>query len=118
MAGRPTKPIEGNLACYRGYLPNDADRIFRISSASAFASSAEAAPGRDAHVYSEDRSMRLLISLMVIIYIVGVDVMLSPTVRVTWNATPASSFTTSVADALPNAIAWPVRAFHSIIDRG
>jgi hypothetical protein len=62
--------------------------------------------------------MRLLIALVVIIYIVGVGVVLSPTVRATWNGAPASNFATSLADALPNAVAWPVTAFHSITDRG
>ncbi len=62
--------------------------------------------------------MRVLIALLVIIYIVGVGVALSPTIRAKWNGGSASDFATSVAQALPNAAAWPVRAFHSITDHG
>jgi hypothetical protein len=62
--------------------------------------------------------MRLVIALIVIIYIVGVGVVLSPTIQAKWNGASASDFATSVAQALPNALAWPVRAFHSIADRG
>jgi len=62
--------------------------------------------------------MRLLLALIVIIYVVGVGVVLSPTIQAKWGGASASNFTTSVAEALPNAAAWPVRAFHSIADRG
>jgi hypothetical protein len=44
--------------------------------------------------------MRALIALMVIVYIVGVGVVLSPTIQAKWNG------------------AWPVRAYHSIVERG
>jgi len=62
--------------------------------------------------------MRLLIALIVIIYIVGVGVVLSPTIQAKWSGAPASNFATSVAEAPPNAVAWPVRAFQSITNRG
>jgi hypothetical protein len=62
--------------------------------------------------------MRLVIALIVIIYIVGVGVVLSPTIQSKWSGAPASNFATSVAEALPDAVAWPVRAFHGITDRG
>jgi hypothetical protein len=60
--------------------------------------------------------MRVLIALIVIIYLVGVGVALSPTIRAKWSGASASDLTTSVVQALPNAAAWPARAFHSIID--
>ena len=60
--------------------------------------------------------MRLVIALIASIYIVGV--VLSPTIQAKWSAASASNLATSVAQALPNAVAWPVRAFHSMIDRG
>jgi hypothetical protein len=53
--------------------------------------------------------MRLVIALIVIVYVVGVGVVLSPTIQAKWSDAPASNFATSVADALPNAVAWPVR---------
>jgi hypothetical protein len=62
--------------------------------------------------------MRALIALMVIVYIVGVGVVLSPTIQAKWNGASASDFVTSVAQALPSAAAWPVRAYHSIVERG
>jgi hypothetical protein len=54
--------------------------------------------------------MRLLLALIIIIYLVGVGVVLSPTVRSTWNSEPASALAQSIAQELPNALAWPVRA--------
>jgi hypothetical protein len=62
--------------------------------------------------------MRALIALIVIVYLVGVGVALSPTIQAKWNGASASDFITSVAQALPNAAAWPVSAYHSIVDRG
>ena len=53
--------------------------------------------------------MRLLIALIVIIYLVGVGVILSPTVRSEWNSAPASVLAESIARELPDALAWPVR---------
>ena len=62
--------------------------------------------------------MRALISLIVIVYLVGVGVALSPTIQAKWNSASASDLAASVGQALPNAVAWPARAFHSIADRG
>ena len=58
--------------------------------------------------------MRLVLALIIIVYLVGVGVVLSPVVRSTWNAEPASELAQSVAQALPDALAWPVRAAHSV----
>jgi hypothetical protein len=54
--------------------------------------------------------MRLLLALILIIYLVGVGVVLSPIIRSTWNSEPASALADSIAQALPDALAWPVRA--------
>jgi hypothetical protein len=54
--------------------------------------------------------MRLLLALIIIIYLVGVGVVLSPTVRSTWNSEPAAALAQAIAQELPNALAWPVRA--------
>jgi hypothetical protein len=62
--------------------------------------------------------MRLIIGLLVIVYLVGIGVVLASTIEATWSSTPASNFATSLADALPNAVAWPVRAFNSMTGRG
>ena len=60
--------------------------------------------------------MRVLVALAVIIYLVGVGVALSSTIQTKWSGASASDLTTSVVQALPNALSWPVRAFHSITD--
>lgn len=57
--------------------------------------------------------MRLLVSLIIIIYLVGVGVVPSPIIRSTWNSEPASVLADRVVEALPDALAWPVRAVHS-----
>jgi hypothetical protein len=59
-------------------------------------------------------NMRLLLALIVIIYLVGVGVVLSPVVRSTWNSAPVSVLAESVAQSLPDALAWPVRAARSV----
>jgi len=62
--------------------------------------------------------MRVFIVLMVIIYLVGIGVALSPTIEAKWRGASASDLATSVAQALPGAAAWPVRAYHSVVARG
>jgi hypothetical protein len=57
--------------------------------------------------------MRLLLALILIVYLVGVGVALSPAVRTDWNGAPASVLAESVAQSLPDALAWPVRATRS-----
>jgi hypothetical protein len=58
--------------------------------------------------------MRLLLALIVIIYLVGVGVVLSPTVRSQWNSAPASVLAENIARELPDALAWPVRAARGV----
>jgi hypothetical protein len=62
--------------------------------------------------------MRALIGLTVIIYLVGVGVALSPTIGTKWNSASVSDLAASVAQALPNAAAWPARAYRSMTERG
>ncbi|MDQ0391136.1 hypothetical protein [Labrys monachus] len=61
--------------------------------------------------------MRGIISLLVIVYLVGVGVALAPTVQSKWNNSTASDLTASVVQALPDALAWPARAFRTITNR-
>ena len=51
--------------------------------------------------------MRMLITLVAIVYLVGVGVALSPTIQGEWNSGSPSSFVASIGQALPNALAWP-----------
>jgi hypothetical protein len=62
--------------------------------------------------------MRAFIALLVIVYLVGVGIVLSPTIEAKWNSATASELAASVAQALPDAIAWPLRAFHNLTERG
>ena len=62
--------------------------------------------------------MRALIALIVILYLVGVGIALSPTIQTKWASATASELAASVSQELPNAVAWPVRAYHSITARG
>jgi hypothetical protein len=62
--------------------------------------------------------MRALIALIVIVYLVGVGVVLSPTIRAKWDSAPASDLAASVGQDLPYALAWPARVYRSMTDRG
>ena len=64
-------------------------------------------------VDDSDTKMRFLLAIIVIIYLVGVGVVLSPTIRSTWNSEPASALADHVVQALPDALAWPVKAAHA-----
>lgn len=60
--------------------------------------------------------MRMLITLVVVAYLVGVGVTLAPTIKATWNTAPASQFVESVLAELPRALLWPVTAYRSIAE--
>ena len=62
--------------------------------------------------------MRTLIALVVVVYLVGIGVVLSPTIRTNWSSASASGLVASVAHELPNAVVWPARAFRSVTDHG
>jgi hypothetical protein len=61
--------------------------------------------------------MRLIVALIVIVYLIGVGVVLAPTVQSKWSSAPASELTASVVEALPGALAWPVKAYHNVAGR-
>jgi hypothetical protein len=62
--------------------------------------------------------MRALIALIVVIYLVGVGVVLSPVIQAQWNSASASTLAGSIGQALPNALAWPAGLYHSMTDHG
>jgi hypothetical protein len=62
--------------------------------------------------------MRRLLSLLMIVYVIGVAVQISPIVREQWDSVPASQLVASVADQLPEAVSWPARAYRSVHGRG
>lgn len=58
--------------------------------------------------------MRLLIGLIVVVYLVGVGVVLAPTIQSKWSSEPASVLASSVFQQLPVAFAWPARVYRSL----
>ncbi|MDQ0468905.1 hypothetical protein [Labrys wisconsinensis] len=62
--------------------------------------------------------MRWLFSSLMIVYLTGVAVQLSPIVGEQWDSVPASRLVASVADEIPSAVSWPVRAYESLRGRG
>jgi hypothetical protein len=61
--------------------------------------------------------MGALLGLLVAIYLVGIGVVLAPTVRSEWNTGTASEFSATILEELPVAIAWPVTLYHHMMDR-
>ena len=60
--------------------------------------------------------MRIFVALVVIIYLVGVGVMLEPTISSKWNSGTASELFASVSHEIPGALAWPVTMYHRTMD--
>jgi hypothetical protein len=61
--------------------------------------------------------MRALLALLVIIYLVGVGVVLAPTIKANWSTASASQFFGSVATELPSALLWPATAYRNAVGR-
>ena len=61
--------------------------------------------------------MRALIALLLIIYLVGIGVVLAPTIQAKWNSGTASELFASVMQDLPRAMSWPAAAYHSMVDK-
>lgn len=60
--------------------------------------------------------MRGIIWLLIVVYLVGVGVELAPVVQGQWNTSSASDLATSVAHALPDALAWPMKVYRRLTD--
>jgi hypothetical protein len=61
--------------------------------------------------------MRGLIGLIAVVYLVGVGVVLAPTLSGKWNTAPASELSASVIQALPVALAWPASVYRRLTGR-
>ena len=61
--------------------------------------------------------MRALIVLLVIIYLVGIGVVLAPTIQGKWNSGTASDLFSSVMQELPRAASWPATVYHNTMDK-
>jgi hypothetical protein len=66
---------------------------------------------------AEEDLMGGILTLLVIIYLVGIGVVLAPTVQAEWNTGTASEFFGSTLQELPVAAAWPVALYHRMMDR-
>ena len=60
--------------------------------------------------------MRLLLALLIIVYLVGIGVVLSPTIDAKWNSGTASEFVAGVWAELPRAMSWPVTLYRNMAD--
>jgi hypothetical protein len=58
--------------------------------------------------------MRLLIAILLIVYLVGVGVVLAPTIRAKWSSATASDLFGTVMQELPFALTWPAAAYRNI----
>lgn len=61
--------------------------------------------------------MRGILALLVAVYLVGIGVVLAPTVQAQWNTGTAFQFFGSILQELPVAAAWPVTLYHRMMDR-
>jgi hypothetical protein len=62
--------------------------------------------------------MRMFIALLVVVYLVGVGVVLAPTIKAKWNTGSTSQFVTSIATEMPTALAWPATIYRNTTVRG
>ena len=53
--------------------------------------------------------MRSVLAVILITYLVGVGIVLSPTIRSKWGSAPASDLSARIGQELPYALAWPAR---------
>jgi hypothetical protein len=65
---------------------------------------------------AREDSMRMLFALLVIAYLVGVGVMIAPTIKANWSTVPASQFVESIVAELPRALSWPATAYRGIVE--
>jgi hypothetical protein len=60
--------------------------------------------------------MRTIFAVLIIIYLIGVGVVLAPTISGKWNNGTPAELSASVLEVLPLAFSWPVTAYHHLID--
>jgi hypothetical protein len=63
-----------------------------------------------------ESSMRTFIALLVMVYLIGVGVVLAPTVSGKWNSGTPAELSASIVQQAPLAFAWPVTAYHRMVD--
>ncbi|MEP6827943.1 MAG: hypothetical protein ABJA10_07700 [Aestuariivirga sp.] len=60
--------------------------------------------------------MRTLLSLVVIVYLVGIGVELAPTFRANWSTAPASQLAANIVQELPSALSWPAAVYRRMAE--
>jgi hypothetical protein len=63
-------------------------------------------------------NMQALIAIVIVIYLIGVGVVLAPTVHANWNNGTAADFAASVGHELPYALVWPAEVYRGRNGRG
>jgi hypothetical protein len=58
--------------------------------------------------------MRSVLAVILITYLVGVGIILSPTIESKWSVAPASDLSATITQELPYAMAWPARLVHEL----
>jgi hypothetical protein len=58
--------------------------------------------------------MGRLVSLLVLVWIIGIAVELAPRAQAGWDTETASELVAGMVDQLPYAAAWPVRAVETL----
>ena len=58
--------------------------------------------------------MRSVLAVILITYLVGVGLILWPTIQSKWSVAPASDLSASIDRELPYALAWPARLVHEL----
>lgn len=58
--------------------------------------------------------MRTILSLLIVVYLIGVGVELAPVVQGQWSSGSASDFASSIARALPDALTWPAKLYRTL----
>jgi hypothetical protein len=61
--------------------------------------------------------MRALVALLLVVYLIGVGVVLAPTIETYWGTAPASKLVQSVSTELPRALSWPATVYRRATQR-
>lgn len=61
--------------------------------------------------------MRLLISLLVIAYLIGVGVALAPAIKGSWSTVSMAQLAQDISEGLPKALSWPLTAYRNMTSK-
>jgi hypothetical protein len=62
--------------------------------------------------------MRFVVAILLIVYLIGVGVVLAPTIRANWSSASTEVFFGSIANDMPRALEWPALVYRHAVDRG